>query len=286
MNGAVDPSDWLAWRQARHDELAGPDSWLGLAGLYWLEPGHNRVGSAASVGLPGGPPMLGEILLENGRLQWQSAASDELLVDELAVVAPGGLAGKFLQMSLQSDGAGAPTVLGWRDLRFHVIERDGRFAVRVRNRGWAREREREFAGLEVFPFAPEWQVEAAWQALATPRTMEVPAVSGDLKVVSVTHRAVFEHAGAAVELLPLAADQDAVFFVFRDSTSGRSTYGGGRFLRAAPARQGLIRLDFNRCYNPPCVFSPFATCPLPPPENWLGFPIEAGEKRYPGDAEH
>lgn len=281
MNSPVDPSGWQAWRQARHDELAGPDSWLGLAGLYWLEPGRNAVGGTASVSLPGAPPLLGEIRLEDGRLQWQSAAGDELLVDELAVATPSDVAGKFLQIDLQSDGAGSPTVLGWRDLRWHVIERDGRFAVRVRNRGWARER--AFAGLDVFPFAPEWQVEASWQVPATPRTMEVPTVSGDLKLVNVTHAAVFEHAGTTVELLPLSVDQDTVFFVFRDSTSGRSTYGGGRFLRAAPAQRGRISLDFNRCYNPPCAFSPFATCPLPPPENWLAFPIEAGERLYPGD---
>lgn len=280
MTDPLDLDGWQAWRQARHDELAGADSWLGLAGLYWLEPGRNRVGSAAGVVLPGAPPLLGEIRLENGRLQWQSAGADALLVDEQMLVTPGGVAGKFLQVDLHSDGAGSPTVLGWRDWRFHVIERNGRFAVRVRNRAWARER--VFAGLEVFPFAAAWQIEAKWQALTAPRTMEVPAVSGELKVVSVTHRAVFEHAGATVELLPLSVDEDAVFFVFRDATSGRSSYGGGRFLRAAPAQRGLISLDFNRCYNPPCVFSPFATCPLPPPENWLAFPVEAGEKTYRG----
>jgi hypothetical protein len=284
MTEPRDLDGWQAWRQARHDELAGADSWLGLAGLYWLEPGGNPVGAAAGVLLPGAPPLLGEIRLADGRLQWLSAASDELRVDELAVVMPGGVAGNFLQVELQSDAAGSPTVLGWRDLRFHVIERDGRFAVRVRNRGWARER--VFAGLAVFPFAAEWQIEAQWQALTAPRTMEVPAVSGELKLVSVTHRAVFEHAGATVELLPLSVAEEAVFFVFRDATSGRSTYGGGRFLRAAPPQRGLIGLDFNRCYNPPCVFSPFATCPLPPPENWLGFPVEAGEKRYLGAVQH
>lgn len=284
MTDPLDPDGWQAWRQARHDELAGADSWLGLAGLYWLEPGRNPVGSATPVALPGAPPLLGEILLEDGRLRWLSAGTDELLVAEPLVVAPGGVAGKFLQIDLQSDVAGSPTVLGWHELRFHVIEREGRFAVRVRNRAWAREL--PFAGLEVFPFAVDWQIEAKWQALTAPRTMEVPAVSGELKVVSVTHRAVFEHAGAAVELLPLSVDEDAVFFVFRDATSGRSSYGGGRFLRAAPPQRGLIRLDFNRCYNPPCVFSPFATCPLPPPENWLGFPIEAGEKRYLGAVRH
>lgn len=284
MTEARDRDGWQAWRRARHDELAGADSWLGLAGLYWLAPGRNRVGSAAAVSLPGGPPLLGEIRLEDGRLQWQSAGADELLVDERAVIAASGVAGKFLQVDLQSDVAGSPTVLGWRDLRWHVIERDGRFAVRVRNRGWARER--GFAGLECFPFAAEWQIDAKWQALTAPRTMEVPAVSGELKEVSVTHRAVFDHAGATVELLPLSVDADAVFFVLRDATSGRSSYGGGRFLRAAPPQRGVIRLDFNRCYNPPCAFSPFATCPLPPPENWLAFPIEAGEKRYLGAVQH
>ena len=187
------------------------------------------------------------------------------------------LPGIFLQVDLKTDSAGSPSVIGFGAVRFFVIARDGKLAVRVKNRDWATVR--PFTGIDCFPFSSDWIVDAEWQALASPRTMEVPSVTGELKIVEVAHRAWFELAGNRVELLPLSIDEKAVFFVFRDRTSGRVTYGGGRFLQAGPPQGGLIRLDFNRAYNPPCAFSPFATCPLPPPENWLSFPVEAGEKR-------
>jgi len=110
--------------------------------------------------------------------------------------------------------------------------------------------------------------------------MEVPNVSGDLKVVEVAYQAVFEVAGQTVRLLPMAVGDKEVFFVFRDQTSGRESYGAGRFLKANPAVNQKICLDFNFAYNPPCAFTPFATCPLPPPENWLPFALPAGERKW------
>ena len=285
---SVDENAWHAWRQSRHDDLAGADSWLGLAGLFWLDAEHggrNSVGSAAdaTVVLPDGPPRLGEIVIaDDGALRWESAGGYPLLLDEQASGVKSGVAGQFLQVALRSDddGGGAPSVLGLGALRFFVIKRDGRFAVRVKNRHWAATQ--PFLGLGYFPYAAEWIVDADWQALAVSQLIEVPSVSGDLKRVEITHRAVFQHEGMVAELLPLTIDATGVFFVFRDRTSGKTSYGGGRFLRAALPVQGKLKLDFNRAYNPPCAFSPFATCPLPPPENWLGFAVEAGEKRYAG----
>lgn len=277
-----DDDAWHAWRQARHDELAGADSWLGLVGLYWLEAGRNKVGSAADavVQLPAGPALLGHIVNEPDGLRWESAGAEPLSVDEQPAFAASGVGGNFLHVDLRSDEAGAPTVLGYGALRFFVIARDGRLAVRLKNRDWAKTQ--AFSGLEVFPWAAEWRVEADWEVLAVPQNIEVPTVSGELKAVAITHRAVFQHQGARVQLLPLSVDAAGVFFVFRDSTSGKLSYGGGRFLRAVPPVDGKLRLDFNRAYNPPCAFSPFATCPLPPPENWLRFAVAAGEKRYAG----
>ena len=114
--------------------------------------------------------------------------------------------------------------------------------------------------------------------------MAVPNVSGDLATVTVAHQALFERDGRRLTLLPMAVGEHEVFFVFRDQTSGRETYGAGRFLRVpAPATvNGKITLDFNFACNPPCAFTPFATCPLPPPENWLPFAVPAGEKKWTG----
>ncbi len=108
--------------------------------------------------------------------------------------------------------------------------------------------------------------------------MEVPNVTGELQTVDVGFKAVFEYSGTLIELLPMSVKDD-VFFVFRDRTSGRETYGAGRFLKAELPVNGEIVLDFNRAYNPPCAFTPFATCPLPPAENWLPFPVDAGEMK-------
>ena len=214
------------WRQARHAELAGPDSWLGLVGLFW-----------------------------------RAADGSE--------------------RELQTDREGAPSTVDHENLSFFVVDRDNRLAVRLRDRDWASRR--PFAGIACFPGDPSWLVEADWLPLAPTVTMEVPNVTGELKSVEVAFKAVFVHEGQTVELLPMSVGEREVFFVFRDRTSGRETYGAGRFLKTKPAVDGRITLDFNRAFNPPCAFTPFATCPLPPPENWLPFAIAAGEKRWSGD---
>jgi uncharacterized protein (DUF1684 family) len=132
---------------------------------------------------------------------------------------------------------------------------------------------------------------AEWIAISPPLLMDVPNVSGDLKPVEVGYKAVFSVDGQAVELLPMSVGEKEVFFVFRDRTSGKETYGAGRFLKANATPQGCflrgavhgtISLNFNFAYNPPCAFTSFATCPLPPPENWLPFPVMAGEKKWQG----
>lgn len=252
--------DLKAWQARRHAELTGPDSWLGLVGLFWLEPGTNAVGSAESsvVRLPGGPAHLGDLLWQDERVIWQPVAGEAC--------------------ELPTDLAGQPGVVEFQNWSFFPVHRGDRIAARVRDRDWATRQ--PFGVLDYFDFAPEWQIEAEWQALTPPLSMEVPNVSGELKVVEVGHQAVFDIADQRVSLLPMAVSDDEVFFVFRDRTSGKETYGAGRFLKAIPAVNGKIRLNFNCAYNPPCAFTPFATCPLPPPENWLPFAVPAGEKKW------
>lgn len=156
--------------------------------------------------------------------------------------------------ALQSDAGGAPTVIRSGSVSFIVIERDGRLAVRVRdNEAAAR---RDFAGIASFPFDPAWCVDARWDG----------------------SRAHFAIAGQACSLAPRFLADGSLQFIFGDASSGRETYGGGRFL-FTPAPQGaMLRLDFNRAINPPCVFTPYAVCPLPAPENRLGVVVTAGEK--------
>lgn len=249
----------LRWQAARRAELAGPDSWLGLIGLFWLEPGLNSVGSQAGsvVELPLGPACLGYLNWQGEQLFWQPEGG--------AVIA------------LKSDRDGQPSVLEHAHLSFFVVDRDGRLAVRLRDRDWAAGR--PAPELAYFDYAEGWSVEARWQPLAEALSMEVPNVCGELKPVTVTHRADFEVAGQTVSLLPMSVSESEVFFVFRDRTSGKESYGAGRFLKVPAPTDGTIRLDFNFAYSPPCAFTPFATCPLPPPENWLPFAVTAGEQK-------
>ncbi|HEX5802476.1 MAG TPA: DUF1684 domain-containing protein [Azospira sp.] len=258
------PAEWAEWRTARTASLAAPDSWFGLIGLFWLEEGSNAVGAdaAASVVLPAGPALLGHLDCVGGTVTWRPLAGPPTV--------------------LATDAGGEPTRVSHGALAFFVIERDGRLAVRLRDLDWAAKRQPPFSGVDCFAYDPAWRIEAEWKPLDPPRTMDVPNVSGDLKTVRVEWQAVFHVGATEVALLPMSVPETgegSVFFVFRDATSGRQSYGAGRFLHAGAPAGGRLVLDFNRACNPPCAFTPFATCPLPPPENWLPFPIEAGERK-------
>lgn len=256
MTGAAIPAAYRRWLAARRAELAGPESWLGLVGLHWLEAGSNPVGSGPgmAVPLPHGPEHLGDLEWSGETLRWRPAGE-----------AP---------VALATDRQGNPTIIEAGSLAIFVIEREGRLAARVRDRDWAARR--AFVPPAMYAYAPQWRIEARWELLPAPVEIEVPNVTGELKKVRVSRQAVFAREGQTVALLPVSVDGGAAFFVFRDRTSGRQTYGAGRFLKARPARGGIV-LDFNRATNPPCAFTPFATCPLPPAENWLPFPVPAGE---------
>ena len=160
------------------------------------------------------------------------------------------------QQTLQSDAAGTPTSVSHGATSFFVIERDGRLALRVRDA--ESPTRRNFQGIDCFPFDAAWRIEARWDgALAR-----------------------FTRDGSDHALLPQKPGADPLHFVIADASSGRATYGGGRFLHV-PAPQGdRLILDFNRAINPPCAFTPFAVCPLPPAENRLPFAITAGEKAW------
>lgn len=265
-----------SWRERRLRELSAPDSWFGLIGLYWLEPGKNAVGGdpGCAVIVPGGPSHLGDLVWDGAFVLWRPD------VDSGAVVEDGNeeLAGEVI---LRTDKSGRPSRVRYGDVEFFIIERDGRPAVRLRDLAWSGKR--AFAGVDCYPFDPVWRIEARWEELPEPWSLEVQSVTGELKTISVPARAVFAVDGVEYTLLPLETGDDGSFFIFRDATSGRETYGGGRFLKARPPADGRVVLDFNRAFNPPCAFTAFATCSLAPPENRLPFPVRAGEKKYVGD---
>lgn len=258
-----------AWRAQRYAALRREVGWLTLAGLDWLRPGVNRIGMASDgeIVLPSGPEEAGTLTLADGEVRADGTA-EGLSIDGVAVT----------NRRLVNDQEGEPTMLELGTLRLCVIERGGRMAVRTWDTDSASRR--DFAGIDHWPVSERWRLDARFEA--TGRRLKVPDVLGTveeetspgdvtLQVDGVTHR---------LEALP-GGDSGELWLVFGDATNGHETYGGGRFLyTGAPAADGRVVVDFNRAYNPPCVFSPYATCPLPWPANRLPIRIEAGERNW------
>ena len=277
--GAADPAyvkQLETWRRERLQRLTADGGWLTVAGLFWLKPGANRFGadSANDVVLPAhsAPAQAGAFLLENGRVRVE--------------VRPGvtvTLAGKpVTAAALRTDaGAAEPDVLSLGALTMQIIDRGGRLGVRLKDmKSPARAK---FKGLQYFPIDARYRVVATFTPNAKPVSIKVPNVLGMVEEMPSPGIASFTIGGlAASEELRLTAvlepGETQLFFIFRDETAGKTTYGGGRFLYADPPAGGKVVLDFNKAYSPPCAFTPHATCPVPPPVNRLPVAIEAGEK--------
>jgi uncharacterized protein (DUF1684 family) len=265
------------WRSTRLENLTAPGGWLSVVGLWWLHEGTNTIGSseACDVVLPGGaaPTVAGTIELADGRAILRADPGSGMR-----------LRGEPVGAIPLSDGweGEAPTRIRIGTVSFHLIRREDQLAVRVRDS--ESDARRTFTGIEHYPVDERWRLRARFEPTEGPGEVVVPAVAGPGERYAVPGVAVFE-----VDGIPgshrltafLEAPDDDLFFVFGDATSGTETYGGGRFLYAPQADEGAaIELDFNRAYNPPCVFTPFATCPVPLPENRLRIRVEAGELVY------
>lgn len=260
------------WHTRRVALLTGPDGWLSLVGLHWLRDGANSIGSdpASDVVIPQTKANLGVIEVADGRAVLRAVEGTGLTHEGRDV----------RELPLEDDVHGAPTVVRLGSLRFFVINREGRLGVRVKD---AESPARQtFRGIERFPVDPRWRVEAAFERFDPPRTMSVPNVLGFSETMSVPGVLRFQLEGQDCSLIAFVEEPGPdLFIVFGDRTNGQETYGGGRYLYASPpGDDGVAVVDFNKAYNPPCVFTPFATCVLPLPENRLSIRVQAGEKRY------
>jgi len=247
-------AEWRSWQARRITTLKKPYGWLALAGLHWLKPGANRI-----------PGLPGAFELKGGEVTLVATLDDGY-----------SLGGKLVtRRVLASDAGESPDRLLVGTRAVMVISRSGKVALRV----WDSESpvRKAFKGIDTFPPDPRWRITARWEAYPQPKPVEVPSVIGTPTHELAPGRAWFKLDGKEYALEP-TQDGDSLFFVFKDRTAPKETYGAGRFLDAPPPRNGTVVLDFNRAYNPPCAFTSFATCPLPLPENVLPARIEAGEK--------
>lgn len=262
------------FRSHREDSLRSPDGWMALVGLHWLQSGSHSLGSGESneVRLAVGPSTLGQIELLPNELALRLVLADgvDVRID--------GKAASTRELYLYADKAEAPTRLDFDGGSLGLIERGGRFALRVRSP--QSPTLLAFRGLNWFAADPTWRLQARFEAHPAGRTLPIVNVLGQVEETPNPGRLHFEHGGVAATLEALGDPDDALFLIFADRTNARESYGAGRFLYTGAVQDGRVELDFNRSINPPCAYTEFSTCPLPPPENRLRAFIRAGEARY------
>jgi uncharacterized protein (DUF1684 family) len=261
------------WRKGRETRLAAEGGWLSVAGLDWLSEGENRFGSDpknAVVFPPGkGPAVAGVLLLAGGKVTLKPEPGAGITLDGQPAS----------ERQLRVDADGKPDVLRLGSLAFHIIKRGDRFAVRLKDS--ERPERIAFKGVPAFPVQASYKVEGTFIPYDPPKEIPIATVIGTVEPMNCPGKVVFRLGGRQVSLEPvLEPGSPELFFIFRDRTSGKQTYPAGRFLYAAPAKDGKVVLDFNKAVNPPCAFTEFATCPLPPRQNALPVPVRAGEKTY------
>ncbi|HEY2829101.1 MAG TPA: DUF1684 domain-containing protein [Thermoanaerobaculia bacterium] len=251
------------WRQDRLTHLKSDDGWLTLVGLQWLNDGTNKIEN---------PPNGGIVILQNGLAMLMPSPS--LTIDGKPVTAP-------VALRDDTDPKG-PTVVSSGTVHFHVIKRAPKFALRVKDT--SSPARTHFLGLDYFPVAPQWRVDAHFEAFNPPHHVTITNVLGMTSDEIAPGLLAFTANGKEYKVEPILEEGTKDYFIiFKDATSGKETYAAARYVYAHPAdKNGVTVIDFNKAYNPPCAFTTFATCPLPPAQNRLPFRVEAGELKYRG----
>ena len=262
------------WRAQREEKLRAPDGWLTVVGLSWLREGTSTLGSAktSDVVLPASAPAtVGTVELTKGRAVFHAAPGVAVKAKDRPVK----------DLELHSDKAGEPEVVTIGSVSMYLIERGGRLGLRVKDELSAARR--GFPGLTWYPVNEAYRVTARFVPYQPTKQVPIANVLGMVEPLPSPGYAVFTLDGREVRLDPVLEEPDAkeLFFIFRDATAGKETYPAGRFLYSAMPKDGQVVLDFNKAYSPPCAFTSFATCPLPPKQNRLAIAIEAGEKKPP-----
>ncbi len=245
------------WQKERDAGLRAEDSWLTLAGLFWLKPGENTIGSADSNDfvLPkDAPARVGRLHLEG---------------DKVVFTAGDGSSRRLAYNEEKPDTVHAGPV------SFYLIKRGDKLGIRAKDADSPVRK--NFQGLKYFPINPEFRFAARF----IPAVKKIPILNvlGQTDLEESPGIVEFTFRGQQYDLRPIYEDK-TLFFLFKDATNKTQTYQAGRMLNTPLPADGKVDLDFNRSYNPPCTFTPYATCPLPPKENTLPFPVEAGEMRY------
>jgi uncharacterized protein (DUF1684 family) len=258
------PSEVAKWRSDYEASLKAPNGWLSVAGLFWLRDGVNVVGSdsQSDVITPAGTPKRAGVLrFAGGKVTFEPQAGTGIVT----------------RGELKSDVSGHPDVIRIGAVSLTIVVRGPKTGVRMRDPN--AETRRTFTGNVWYPADPAWRIKAKWVAYREPKKIAITNILGMTDEEPSPGYAEFTIKGRTLRLEPVLDDNELSFY-FKDATSGKTTYPPGRFLDADMPKGGEIELDFNKAYNPPCAFTAYATCPLPPKQNVLTTAIEAGEKNY------
>lgn len=282
---AADSVDTDAWRKEvetfrkeRVENLKKEDGWFTLVGLFWLDEGENPFGTdpGNKVIFPEGkgPAVAGTLIRQGTTVRVKAAPGSGLTVDGKPVT----------EMELASDATEKVTVLELGSLSFFPIQRGDRIGVRIKDK--KAPQLVGFKGLDFYPVQTAWRVEARFEPYNPPKKVAIPNVLGQVTDSDSPGAVVFDWQGQTYRLDTLGSVDKGLSLIFADATNGHETYGAGRFLEIeGQPKDGRIVVDFNTAYNPPCAYTAFATCPLPPAQNKLALKVEAGEKKF-GDGHH
>ncbi|HEY9433498.1 MAG TPA: DUF1684 domain-containing protein [Blastocatellia bacterium] len=264
------------WRAEREAKLKADDGWLTVSGLFWLREGLNDFGAAPTndIVLPPGsaPERIGAFELNNGKVTLRVAGGVSVTVNDKPAH----------ELEVQSDATGKPDLIKAGDLSFILLKRGERLGVRLKDKN--SHARRDFTGLRWYPVKESYRITA--QFITYEQAKEVPIINiiGDIEKYKSPGLLKFKLNGQEYTLEPVTSGGDRLFIIFRDLTSNKTTYAASRFLYADKPKDGQVILDFNQAINPPCAFTAYATCPLPPKQNRLSVAIEAGELIYHGSA--
>jgi len=260
------------WRAERLASLTGESGWLSLIGLFWLKEGKNTFGSepANDIVLPKDkvPARAGAFTLANGVLTFETSQPNTFMINGEPVTSA----------QLRNDTEDKPTIIAINSLTFQIIKRGDKLGLRVKDKN--NSDRANFKGLEYFPADLKWRIDARFEAYNPPKPMPILNVLGMESDEPSPGAIVFEVNGKTYRLDAMTEkDEPRFFMIFADDTRGKDTYGAGRYLYVDPPDgNNHLVIDFNKAYSPPCAFTNYATCPLPPKQNVLSLAIDAGEK--------
>ncbi len=260
------------WQQKRNAYQVSENGWVNLAGLFWLKEGINTFGSGADNDLvfPQGkiPEHAGFLLVNQNEITVSGAPEVAFNIQDRVVSSA---------VIFHPDSARVTVAYG--PLRWFVIKRGDQYGIRLRDLDHPLLK--TFHGIECFPVDPAWRIAGKVEWADSTRTIDVTNVLGQTAPQRSVGTLVFSYQGQEYRLDALDEGGNEFFIIFGDETNARDTYGAGRYLYVPVPESGdAVIIDFNKAYNPPCAFTEFATCPLPPQQNVLPFAIPAGEKNY------